>query len=104
MKRRLLLALALMHKPKLAILDEPLSGLDVISAYRVKRLIKSLAGEGITFLITTHDMRDAEELAYRVGFIVDGVIAAEGSPRELLELTGSESLEEAYVKAVGERV
>jgi len=104
MKRRLLLALALMHKPKLAILDEPLSGLDVISAYRVKRLIKSLAGEGITFLITTHDMRDAEELADRVGFIVDGVIAAEGSPRELLELTGSESLEEAYVKVVGERV
>lgn len=104
MKRRLLLALTLMHNPRIAVLDEPLSGLDVISSYRVKRLIKSMAGSGATFLITTHDMRDAEEIADVVGLIVNGRVVAEGSPRELMELTGSESLEEAYVKLVGERV
>ena len=104
MKRRLLLALTLMHNPRIAVLDEPLSGLDVISSYRVKRFIKSMAGSGATFLITTHDMRDAEEIADVVGLIVNGRIIAEGSPRELMELTGSESLEEAYVKLVGERV
>ncbi len=104
MKRRLLLALTLMHNPRIAILDEPLSGLDVVSSYRVKKLIKSMAGSGATFLITTHDMRDAEEIADVVGLIVNGRIVAEGSPRELVELTGSESLEEAYVKLVGERV
>lgn len=104
MKRRLLLAVTLMHNPRLAILDEPLSGLDVVSAYKIKKLVRSLASSGTTFLITTHDMRDAEELADRVGFIVDGLIVAEGSPRELMELTGSESLEEAYVRIVGERV
>jgi len=104
MKRRLLLALTLMHHPRIAVLDEPLSGLDVVSSYRVKKLIKSMAGSGATFLITTHDMRDAEETADVVGLIVNGRIIAEGSPRELVELTGSESLEEAYVKLVGERV
>jgi len=104
MKRRLLLALTLMHHPRIAALDEPLSGLDVVSSYRVKKLIKSMAGSGATFLITTHDMRDAEEIADVVGLIVNGRIIAEGSPRELVELTGSESLEEAYVKLVGERV
>jgi ABC-2 type transport system ATP-binding protein len=104
MKRRLLLALTLMHNPRIAVLDEPLSGLDVVSSYRVKKLIKSMAGSGATFLITTHDMRDAEEIADVVGLIVNGRIIAEGSPRELVELTGSESLEEAYVKLVGERV
>ncbi len=104
MKRRLLLALTLMHNPRIAVLDEPLSGLDVVSSYRVKRIIKSMVGSGATFLITTHDMRDAEELADKVGLIVNGRVVAEGSPRELMELTGSESLEEAYVKLVGERV
>jgi len=104
MKRRLLLALTLMHNPRIAILDEPLSGLDVVSSYRIKKLIKSMSGSGATFLITTHDMRDAEELADMVGFMVRGRIIAEGSPRELMESTGSESLEEAYVKLIGEVV
>jgi ABC-2 type transport system ATP-binding protein len=104
MKRRLLLSLTLMHNPRVAVLDEPLSGLDVVSSYRVKKIIKSMAGGGTTFLITTHDMRDAEELADVVGLMVNGRLVAEGSPRELMESTGAESLEEAYVRLVGERV
>jgi len=104
MKRRLLLSTTLMHNPRVAVLDEPLSGLDVVSSYRVKKIIRSMAGGGTTFLITTHDMRDAEELADVVGLIVDGRIVAEGSPEELIGSVGAESLEEAYVRLVGERV
>ncbi len=102
MKRRLLLAATLIHSPKLAILDEPTSGLDVISAYNVKRLIKSMKAKGATFIITTHDLKEAEEIADLVAFISEGFIVAEGGPRELMEAYGAESLEEAYVRAVGD--
>lgn len=101
MKRRLLLAATLIHNPKLAVLDEPTSGLDVISAYNVKKLIKGMKAGGATFIITTHDLKEAEEMADLVAFISEGIIVAEGSPRELMEAYGAESLEEAYVRAVG---
>lgn len=101
MKRRLLLAATLIHNPKIAVLDEPTSGLDVISAYNVKRLIKNMKAGGSTFIITTHDLKEAEEIADLVAFISEGIIVAEGSPRELMEAYGAESLEEAYVRAVG---
>jgi ABC-2 type transport system ATP-binding protein len=100
MKRRLLLATALMHSPELVVMDEPTSGLDVIAAYKVKSLIKDMAREGASFLLTTHDMLEAEQLADRVSFIMGGVTIAEASPRELVEAYNSESLEEAFVKAV----
>ncbi len=100
MKRRLLLASALMHSPELVIMDEPTSGLDVIAAYRIKSLIREMAEEGTSFLLTTHDMLEAEQLADRVSFIMNGATIAEASPRELMESYNSENLEEAFVKAV----
>ncbi|MCE4599173.1 MAG: ABC transporter ATP-binding protein [Desulfurococcales archaeon] len=99
MKRRLLLGQVLMHEPELVIMDEPTSGLDVFTAYRVKRLIKELARKGTTFLITTHDMKEAEELASRVGFIHEGRIVFEGEPGEALDMYNAETLEEAFVRA-----
>ena len=101
MKRRLLLASALMHSPELVIMDEPTSGLDVVAAYRIKSLIREMAAQGTSFLLTTHDMLEAEQLADKVAFIMDGVTVAEATPRELMEKYGGESLEEAFVKAVG---
>ena len=101
MKRRLLLASALMTRPRLVVLDEPTSGLDVFSSYRVKQYIKKLAREGTTVLVTTHDMREAEELADSVAFILDGRISFQGTVREALERYQAESLEEAFIKAVG---
>ncbi|MCE4612585.1 MAG: ABC transporter ATP-binding protein [Desulfurococcales archaeon] len=101
MKRRLLLASALMHSPELVVMDEPTSGLDVIAAYRIKSLIREMAARGTSFLITTHDMLEAEQLADKVAFIMNGATVAEAPPRELMEKYGSESLEEAFVKAVG---
>jgi len=102
MKRRLLLSITLMHNPELALLDEPTSGLDVVSSYRIKEVIREMRGNGTTFIIATHDLKEAEKIADRVGFIAKGSIIAEGTVREILETFNAESLEEAYVKVVGD--
>ncbi len=103
MRRRLLLASALMTTPRLVVLDEPTSGLDVFASYRVKQHIKSLVSKGTTVLVTTHDMKEAEELADSVAFILDGRIRFQGTVEEALREYHAESLEEAFVRAVGER-
>lgn len=101
MRRRLLLALAFMHEPDLVVLDEPTSGLDVVSAYRIREMLKSMRSGGTTLIITTHNMREAEELADRITFLSAGRVIADGSPGELLVKYGAKNLEEAYVRAVG---
>ncbi|MEN2999819.1 MAG: ABC transporter ATP-binding protein [Acidilobaceae archaeon] len=101
MKRRLMLALSLMHNPQLAILDEPTGGLDVVSSYRVREAIRAMSSRGTTFLITTHDLREAQEMASRVTFISKGLTVAEGSVEEVLRAFSARTLEEAYVRAVG---
>ncbi len=101
MKRRLLIASALMHEPKLVIMDEPTSGLDVFASYSIKKFIKESSRKGYTFIITTHDMKEAEELATHVGFISDGKLVFEGTVNDALEKYNAENLEEAFIKAVG---
>jgi len=83
MKARLGLARALLAEPEVVILDEPTLGLDPASARRVRRVIRRLAGEGRTVLVTTHNMVEAEEICDRIAFIVKGRIVAEGSVDEL---------------------
>ncbi len=101
MKRRLLLAIALMTKPKLAILDEPTSGLDVYASVHVRRMIKEYVREtGSAVIISSHNMLEVEYLCDRVAFINKGVIIAEGSPKELIEKYNVSNLEEAFVEAV----
>lgn len=101
MKRRLLLAAALMHGPELAVLDEPTSGLDVFSATRVRGIIRDYAMKGGTVLLTTHNLLEAQYVADRVVFISSGGIVFEGTVREALERYGAVNLEEAFVEAVG---
>jgi len=102
MKRRLLVARALMNKPKLAILDEPTSGLDVLHAYHVREIIKRYVKEhGITVLISSHNMLEVEHLCDKVALINKGKIVAEGKPKELEEKFESENLEEVFAKVVG---
>lgn len=100
MKRRLLIARALMHRPLLVLLDEPTNGLDVFSAHEVRTMIKSLSRTGVTFVIATHNMAEAEYLADRVTFIAYGKTLFTGSPKEARESFEAENLEEAFVKAV----
>ena len=100
MKKRLLLARALMMKPKLAILDEPTSGLDVIHAVHVRQTIRDYVDkQGVTTLISSHNMLEVEYLCHRVALIDEGVIIAMGTPLELMDRFSAENLEEAFMEA-----
>ncbi|UCG36083.1 MAG: ABC transporter ATP-binding protein [Candidatus Bathyarchaeota archaeon] len=102
MKRRLLVARALMTKPKLAVLDEPTSGLDVLHSVHVRKIIKRYVAEhGVTVLLSSHNMLEVEYLCERVALIDHGRIVAEGTPEELKSESNVENLEEAFAKVVG---
>jgi ABC-2 type transport system ATP-binding protein len=102
MKRRLLVARALMTKPKLAILDEPGSGLDVLHAYHVREIIKKYVKDyGVTVLLSSHNMLEVEHLCGRVALLNKGKTVAEGKPQELKEKFASANLEEVFAKVVG---
>jgi ABC-2 type transport system ATP-binding protein len=102
MKRRLLVARALMVKPKLAVLDEPASGLDVLHAYYVRQIIKRYVKEkGVTVLLSSHNMLEVEYLCNRVALVNKGKIAVEGEPQELKKRYDSQNLEEVFAKVIG---
>jgi len=102
MKRKLLLARALMTKPKLAILDEPASGLDVMAAYNIRNLIKTYVKQNnVTILLSSHNMFEVEFLCDRVALVNKGKIVLEGTPQELKEKNSSQNLEEVFAKVVG---
>lgn len=83
MQRRLNIAIALVHQPKLIILDEPTTGLDIEARYEIWELIRQLKRQGITILLTTHLLDEAERLCQRIGILKHGRILAEGSLAEL---------------------
>jgi ABC-2 type transport system ATP-binding protein len=83
MQRRLNIAVALVHQPKLVILDEPTTGLDIEARYEIWDLIQSLKAQGMTVLLTTHLLDEAERLCNRIGILKAGHIAAEGSLEQL---------------------
>lgn len=102
MKRRLLVARALMTKPKLAVLDEPASGLDVLHAYYVREIIKRYVKDhGVTVLLSSHNMLEVEYLCNRVALLNKGKIIVEGKPNELKQQYNSQNLEEVFAKVVG---
>ncbi|MCX6650982.1 MAG: ABC transporter ATP-binding protein [Methanomassiliicoccales archaeon] len=102
MARRLLVARALMIKPKLAILDELTSGLDVLNAQEIRRTVKAFAAQGTTVLLSSHNMLEVELLCDRIALINDGRIMAEGTPAELKERYGANNIEEVFVTVVKE--
>jgi len=101
MTRRLLVARALMNKPKLAILDEPTAGLDVINAQEVRRIIKESVREGVTVLLSSHNMLEVEFLCDRIVLIDSGRIVEEGEPLKLKEKYDARNIEEVFVKVIG---
>jgi ABC-2 type transport system ATP-binding protein len=100
MTRKLLLARALMTKPDLAILDEPTSGLDVINALEVREIIKKFAKEGISVLLSSHNMLEIEFLSDRVGLIDKGGILDSGTPGDLKDKYHARNLEEVFRSAL----
>jgi ABC-2 type transport system ATP-binding protein len=83
MKQRLLIARALVNRPRVLFLDEPTRGLDPASARGLRSLIASLSRDGTTILMTTHDLEDADALCDRVGFLSGGRLVAVDTPRRL---------------------
>ena len=92
MRRRLDLAMALVHRPRVLFLDEPTTGLDPTSRNALWREVRSLNGEGTTVFLTTQYLEEAEQLAGRVGIIAGGSLVAEGTPDELKSRVGDPTL------------
>lgn len=90
MQQKLAIAVALMHKPQVLLLDEPTLGLDVEATQDVKRLVREIAAEGCGILLTTHQLEVAEELSDRVAIINRGKIVAEEATEDLIrQFSGS---------------
>ncbi|GIN09686.1 daunorubicin resistance protein DrrA family ABC transporter ATP-binding protein [Shouchella clausii] len=93
MKRKLDLAMGIIHRPKLLFLDEPTTGLDPESRAELWQMIKQLQSDaGMTVLLTTHYMEEADELADRIAFMNEGRIVAEGTPDEMKNKVGGDTI------------
>jgi|SRR5205807_197506 len=105
MKRRLEIARGLLHTPKILFLDEPTLGLDPQTRNQLWTHVKHLnQTEGVTVFLTTHYMDEAERVAQRIAIIDRGKIVAQGSPQELKQQTGKDSLEEAFLALTGSTI
>ncbi len=102
MMRRLLIARAIMPNPKLAILDEVTSGLDVVNAYEIREIIRKIASSGVSVIISSHNMFEVDLLCSRVAMINHGELILEGTPEELKQRYSAPNLEEVFVKAAME--
>src|SRR5918995_2223196 len=101
MKRRVLFARALMHDPKVLFLDEPTAGVDVELRYKLWGYIRELNRGGMTILLTTHYLEEAEALCEEIALINEGNIAAQGSSEDLKERYEARNVEEVYMKVIG---
>ncbi|MEZ5923492.1 MAG: ABC transporter ATP-binding protein [Hyphomicrobiaceae bacterium] len=105
MKQKLALAGALIHEPRLIMLDEPLTGIDAGAARQVKGLLRSRVAAGATIILTTHILEVAERMADRIGIVDQGRLAAEGTLDELRTLAGhgQSTLEDVFLSLTGPR-
>jgi ABC-2 type transport system ATP-binding protein len=102
MRQKVALAGALVHDPRLIILDEPLTGLDALSARHVKGLLQERVRSGCTVIMTTHILEVAERMADRIGVIAAGRLVAEGTLTELRQQNGhgDTSLEDMFIALI----
>jgi len=100
-KRRLSIAMALISEPSVLFLDEPTLGLDVIARCDLWEVIRALKGR-VTVILTTHYMEEAEALSDRIGIMKNGRLLATGTPLELMERTGADRFENAFISIVKE--
>ena len=101
MKRRVMFARALMHDPEILFLDEPTAGVDIELRYSLWEYIRELNRGGLTILLTTHYLEEAEELCEEIALINDGRIAAQDTSAGLKARYEARSVEEVYLKVMG---
>lgn len=106
MKQKAVLAGALIHEPKLLMLDEPLTGLDAAASRLVKDLIRARVENGAAVILTTHILEVAERMADRIGIIKDGKLLIEGSLEDLRSHAGAQgqSLEDVFLSLTASRI
>jgi ABC-2 type transport system ATP-binding protein len=103
MIRRLEIAQSMLHRPKVLFLDEPTVGLDPVARHQVWEKLKELrVSFGTTILLTTHDMEEADELCDRIAILQSGNVAVAGSPQELKEQAGTDSMDDVFIHFSGE--
>ncbi|MDR2865948.1 MAG: ABC transporter ATP-binding protein [Methanomassiliicoccaceae archaeon] len=103
MMRRLLIARAIMPSPRLAILDEITSGLDVMNAFEIRDVVRTIAKGGVSVLLSSHNMFEVDQLCDRIGMIDGGKMILTGSPSELKERYKVGTVEEVFIKAAVKR-
>jgi ABC-2 type transport system ATP-binding protein len=103
MKQKVLIASALMHRPEVLFLDEPLTGLDANAALIVKELIRGLAAQGRTIFFCSHVLEVVERICTRIVIINQGRVIADGTANEIAAATGGTTLEAAFVSLTGTR-
>ena len=101
MKRRLDLAMTLVGTPALLFLDEPTTGLDPRSRLHLWAIVRELLAEGVTIFLTTQYLDEADRLADRIGVLDGGVLVAEGTPSELKQRTGAETMDDVFMALTG---
>ena len=95
------IARAMIHKPQTVLMDEPSNGLDVMSTRALRDYIRDLKDQGHSVVLSTHIMQEVAALCDRIVIIAKGEVAADGTAHELLERSGCNSLEDAFVKLIG---
>jgi ABC-2 type transport system ATP-binding protein len=101
MRQRVNIIRALIHDPRVILLDEPTNGLDPQSVRWVRDYIKGLKGRGYTVVLTTHDMKEADELAEELAIMDRGEVLAVGRSADLKEKFGVSDIEELFLELTG---
>ena len=103
MKRRMVIARALMHHPEFLILDEPTAGVDVELRRELWEYVRKINEQGTTILLTTHYIEEAEALCDQIALIDNGKILNQGTAAQLKKFYKAKTLEDVYLKATGKK-
>jgi ABC-2 type transport system ATP-binding protein len=101
MRKKVALGAAIIHRPPVLFLDEPFEGVDAVSARLIRSLLQQAAAGGTTIVFSSHEMHLVEKLCTRIGIMVDGRLTIEETPEGLCRLTGKDTVEDAFIAAVG---